>query len=548
MFRLNKDGPVLTGGVLFLPLREVIEGFGGKDRWDGASMTASPLLDGKTGRVTVGFTHGVYISESGSVMVPADYFRQEHDIQNSFDLETGQITLTKETENAAVQNAGPGKGAAPPALVWASSNPNIAAVDQNGLVTAVNAGTVTVCVTETDGRGGYTIEAARVTVQSMSKEPRALVTTFSGCPKTERAFTWYTHAPMAQAVVETDSGQRFIGATEVFDTKCAAGTDHGVRYVHKVRLKNLTPGTAYQYRAGDGETWSQTGTFTTENEREEPFTFLVLTDPQGSAEDHYIMYGKTLRAGLERFPESRFIVMGGDAVEEGNREDWWDFYFDYAQPHVSGLPLMSVVGNHETRGGGVKNFNRHFLYPDNGRGLSAGLTCGEYTPENILEMDNTVYSFDYANAHFAFLNTGSSRDGKTNPAGFLEAQRDWLINDMKGTSKRWKIVVLHRPVYGSKDDEPGVREVFAECFETLGVDLVLQGHDHVYMRTDPAKTPVYMIAGASGRKLYEYKEQPWVCKGGAVTGQVCAGIRVDSEKIEVKVYALPGDLIDRFTV
>jgi hypothetical protein len=351
-------------------------------------------------------------------------------------------------------------------------------------------------------------------------------------------------------VQDFDRGLRLRGTGEisVFDTKCPAGTDFGIRYIHKVRLTGLKPGTEYKYRVGNGEVWSEERVFITENETSEPFAFLYLTDPQGSVEDHYVLYGKTLDAGMRKFPFTRFIIMGGDAVEEGNREDWWDYYFDYAQPHISGLPLMSVIGNHETRGGGVRNFNHHFLYPDNGFGLNAGLIPGDNPPENILEMDNTVYSFDYANAHFAFLNTGSSRDGKENPAGFLEVQREWLRKDMEGSDKKWKILVIHRPVYCSNDDDMSVFDVFAETLESLDIDLVLQGHDHVYMRTDTAKRPVYMITGASGRKLYDYREHPWSRKGGTMTEQSYAGIRVDGENITVEVYTLSGEPVDSFTL
>jgi hypothetical protein len=386
--------------------------------------------------------------------------------------------------------------------------------------------------------------------------PKALVTTFSGDPKTERAFTWYTSPGAKAAVVEyAPEGEGWLqaaGTTEVFDTKCSAGTDFGVRHVHKVRLQSLKPGTLYRYRAGDGERWSETGQFETEHEHAAPFTFLNITDPQGSVFDHYEIYGKVLNEGLRRFPESRFIVMGGDAVEEGNREDWWDYYFDCARPHIGSLPLMSVVGNHETRGGGVKNFNHHFTYPANGYGLHAGLRGTENNPEHILETDNTVYSFDYGCAHFSCLNTGSSRDGKVNPEGFLEVQREWLRQDIGRTDKTWKIVVLHRAPYGSNEDNTDVRDVFAALFEELGVGLVLQGHDHVYLRTVPMldgkRGPVYLMAGASGRKLYPYEQRPWACAGGAIEEQIYAGIHVAEDEINGKVYSLSGKLVDQFTL
>jgi 3',5'-cyclic AMP phosphodiesterase CpdA len=176
---------------------------------------------------------------------------------------------------------------------------------------------------------------------------------------------------------------------------------------------------------------------------------------------------------------------------------------------------MPTTGNHEDEGAVI---TENFVLPN--------------VPEQDLD-SGVYYSYDYNNVHFTVLNTNDDEDDKLG-----DAQIEWLKNDIKSSDAKWKIVVLHKALYsnGSHFDDgdvEGFRKQLGTLLPYLGVDLVLQGHDHVYLRTDamaanaviPSTTTVaeydgleyyvkhdpkgtiYSICGTSGVKVYQTKEE-----------------------------------------
>ena len=112
------------------------------------------------------------------------------------------------------------------------------------------------------------------------------------------------------------------------------------------------------------------------------------------------------------------------------------------------------------------------------------------------------YSFDQGNTHFVFLDAnphlfnsllpGGSQFGAAPSFPFTEypsVLRSWLINDLDGSSKTWKIVVYHQPAFSSgngtlRNDQ--MRRI-AKLLEDHGVNLVFNGHEHNYQRTLPLR-------------------------------------------------------------
>ncbi len=88
--------------------------------------------------------------------------------------------------------------------------------------------------------------------------------------------------------------------------------------------------------------------------------------------------------------------------------------------------------------------------------------------------------------------------------------RTWLRQNLppeKGD--RWTVVAFHHPVFS-----PGMHgstETFADLpalFEKTGVDLVLNGHDHIYAVSKPLSRIRYVVTGGGGAPLYGCS-QPW---------------------------------------
>ena len=80
-----------------------------------------------------------------------------------------------------------------------------------------------------------------------------------------------------------------------------------------------------------------------------------------------------------------------------------------------------------------------------------------------------------------------------------QAQRNWLINDMKTSDATWKIILMHRALYSAgkninKPDTVIMRNVLLPIIDQLDIDMVYAGHDHMYLRT----TQVYGDAAVEG--------------------------------------------------
>src|SRR5262249_662584 len=117
-----------------------------------------------------------------------------------------------------------------------------------------------------------------------------------------------------------------------------------------------------------------------------------------------------------------------------------------------------------------------------------------------------VYSFESGDACIAVLD---STLAVCDPAA-ARRQAEWLDTTLARTRATWKLVMFHHPVYPSHPwrDTPPLREHWVPIFDKHQVDLVLQGHDHAYLRThplrahcrtEPGEGTVYVIA-VSGDK------------------------------------------------
>jgi hypothetical protein len=84
----------------------------------------------------------------------------------------------------------------------------------------------------------------------------------------------------------------------------------------------------------------------------------------------------------------------------------------------------------------------------------------------------------------------------------------WLRRATRDRGQRWTIVAMHHPVYspGPHGSTPGFRPLLPRLFARRGVDLVLNGHDHLYSVTRPLRRIRYVVTGGGGASLYPCHE------------------------------------------
>src|SRR5262249_24438845 len=132
------------------------------------------------------------------------------------------------------------------------------------------------------------------------------------------------------------------------------------------------------------------------------------------------------------------------------------------------FPFMPCAGNHEYLDRGPRLYSAFFALPYNG-------------PERL--DPGLVYSFEYGDSFIAVLDSTLAVSDRRQAA----TQARWLDDALAKTRATWKLVMFHHPVYASHPtrENPTLLEDWVPTFDKHHVDLVLQGHDHAYMRTYP---------------------------------------------------------------
>ena len=250
---------------------------------------------------------------------------------------------------------------------------------------------------------------------------------------------------------------------------------------HVIRLTDLITGTTVNYRVLTGGAELATGSFRTAVAPGQPFGFAVIGDSGiGSTAQQQV-------ADRMVALDPDFVLHTGDVIYPRGQADGYDpYFFRPYQTLLRRAPIFPTLGNHDYGSAGGQPYLDAF-----------------YLPHNNPADTERYYSFDWGNAHFTALdfNDGPSTE-----------QLAWLQSDLASTDKSWKFVFYHQAIYSSGPHgyEPYIiarREVLAPIFEANHVDLVFNGHDHDYERTQSINGVVYVVSGGGGASLYNVTPQ-----------------------------------------
>lgn len=260
-------------------------------------------------------------------------------------------------------------------------------------------------------------------------------------------------------------------------------------------VTGLTPDTTYYYKVGNDNGWSSTLSFTTLKTSGDA-TMLFFGDVQGG----YAAFPNVLDKAIAQYPEASLFMLAGDINDsEARLYDEITLFDDYAKTYLNNNIWAAAIGNHDAYNGGHV-FSNYFYGPNNGIDSGSGVRN---------------YYFEFNDAIIFNLDT---------EAGFASydptyvKQSNLLRTVMNETTKKYKIVLMHRSTYPMNYNEANVRAL-SSVFEELEIDLVISGHDHVYNRTtmlEGNKVEVnngvtYVVGGSSGTKFYnaDTVPRPW---------------------------------------
>ncbi len=245
------------------------------------------------------------------------------------------------------------------------------------------------------------------------------------------------------------------------------------RYVSRFRvhLDSLQPGTVYQYRVGHGDIAGKTADFTTAD-TDEMFEFTWFGDIHNDP-----AWSKLVQRAAADHPQTDFYLSVGDLVNTGLHRDDWDALFAYSGGIFRERPLMAVPGNHDSQDGlGAEMFHELLSYPENGPdGQPPGYT----------------YAFRYKHALFLMIDVVSFS---------VSQQVDWIESQLSGTDATWKFVVFHFPPYTSEEPYQDIIANWVPLFDKYDVDMVMNGHFHYYLRTQPLRNSLPVVAEGKGTR------------------------------------------------
>jgi hypothetical protein len=313
-----------------------------------------------------------------------------------------------------------------------------------------------------------------------------------GDDETSRTVAWYSATDPAsgesvELATKADfSDKKVVPATVEANSTTDAKTGQALtNFNGKVTLSGLKADTTYYYRVaekGSATNLSEDYSFTTGSFGNGDFQFLFFGDPQigssGDPEADGDGWEWTMEQTEVQSPKAELYVSGGDQVNTANNETEWD---NFLQPdQLRSIPWAATIGNHDVSG---YAYEQHFALPDTvdrsdamytNAGSKSTLSGGDYWYKwkGVLFIDLNSNAYSAANgsdpAHVAFVTQ--------------------TIQEQKDADIKHVVLVYHHAIYSPADhandtDNQQRRGDFTKAFSDLGVDLVLQGHDHSYSRS-----------------------------------------------------------------
>ena len=151
-------------------------------------------------------------------------------------------------------------------------------------------------------------------------------------------------------------------------------------------------------------------------------------------------------------------------------------------------------------------------------------------------------------------------------------QYQFVLDDLKKTNQNknieWIVVMFHKPMYSSISkqlEEYIIRDKYQEIFDKYNVDLVIQGHNHIYSRTLPlsfnkqqisepildqtnnansnnnttSTNPngiIYLVVGTGGDELYKITGKPYYVQNQYDKGFGFVDLKIDGKRLDGTFY------------
>ncbi len=328
------------------------------------------------------------------------------------------------------------------------------------------------------------------------------------------------------------------------------------------RITGLEPATTYLYRVVMTSGTSEEHAFTT---APEPGSRSEVTITAFA--DHGTVHPANTRADgdnpmrvLEQAAamDPTFHLHAGDTSYAEGDPFQWNLYFDQIEPLASKAPYMAVPGNHEREGAqGFHQYDTRFHPPEAEDGRWWAFQHGDILVLGLASERACMSS----PVSTATLNADEADDCETSePVEAYPPQLEWFEQTLEAAADdptiRWRIVLTHH-LFWSSSVHAGARglvEHYMPLMDEHGVDVVVQGHDHVYERTklladgELSETGIlYLTNGAAGSGNYDWAgDEPDFTAARDNEHYGTLVLEINGDQLDGRFVALDGTVIDSF--
>jgi hypothetical protein len=239
--------------------------------------------------------------------------------------------------------------------------------------------------------------------------------------------------------------------------------------------------------------------------------FAIIGD-SGTGEHPQIEVGQQMAKFRKDFPFDFVLMMGDNIYGSKTAEDFRKkFEHPYEPLLTAGVQFYASLGNHD-------HTSERLYKPFNMNG-------------------QRYYTFKNANVQFFALDSN-----------YMDpAQLDWLDHQLSGSGATWKICYFHHPLYSHgkfHGSDVDLRARLEPMLVKYKVDVVLNGHEHVYERVKPQQGIYYFVLGNSGElRLNNLNPSPDTEKGFD-TDRTFAMFEIAGDEFHFQVVSRTGATVD----
>ncbi len=306
-------------------------------------------------------------------------------------------------------------------------------------------------------------------------------------------------------------------------------------YQYQYTFTDLTPGERYYYRVRVG-TVSATGTFCAAPASDATAVKLVVvSDTHTNVANFDFVCSGILNLFKQDSGYQTLLLLGGDLVDDGGKKaNWQDGFFPRNMANILALeasvPIQAARGNQERSGSLFRTFFP-YSYPN---------------------ATSFWRSFDYGPLHVTVVDQYEAGwDQTTNVSTLSAPQLAWVEQDLKATTKPWKVILLHWPGWTADPtrNQEGIQQQVQPLCERYGVAAVIGGHNHWYTRAS-VNGVQHISTGGGGADLRSlpanWKDTPYMV--AAASKLHFSKIAIDAQGLHFEAVEPAGNAIESFTI